>query len=60
VSWAAGRFRREEALALHREGVTITRIGRLFRISRQRASALVNGIAERPKRSPRPAPGIHR
>ena len=54
------RFRREEALALHGEGVNITRIGRLFRISRQRASALVNGITERPKRSSRPAPGIHR
>jgi hypothetical protein len=54
------RFRREEALALQREGVNITRIGRLFRVSRQRASALVNGITERPKRSSRPAPGIHR
>jgi hypothetical protein len=52
------RFRREEALALQREGVTITRIGRLFRISRQRASALVNGITERPKRSSRPGSRI--
>lgn len=35
------RFRREEALALQRENVSITRIGELFRVSRQRASALL-------------------
>jgi hypothetical protein len=53
-------FRRAEALALQREGVNITRIWRLFRISRQRASALVNGITERPTRSPHPGSSIHR
>jgi type II secretory pathway component PulJ len=42
------RFRREEALALQRENVNITRIGELFRVSRQRVSALLN---ERPART---------
>lgn len=36
-----GRFRREEALALRREQVSINRIGQLFGVSRQRISALV-------------------
>lgn len=36
-----GRFRREEALALRREGLSITRIGQLFGVSRQRISVLV-------------------
>jgi hypothetical protein len=36
-----GRFRREEALALHREDVSINRISQLFGVSRQRASVLV-------------------
>ena len=36
------RFRREEALALKREDVTITRIGELFRVSRQRVSTLLH------------------
>jgi hypothetical protein len=35
------RFRREEALALKREDVSITRIGELFRVSRQRVSTLL-------------------
>lgn len=34
-----GRFRREEAVALHAEGETITGIGRLFGVSRQRVSS---------------------
>ncbi|MER5673031.1 hypothetical protein [Pseudonocardia alni] len=34
-----GRFRREEAVALHGEGETIAGIGRLFGVSRQRVSA---------------------
>ncbi|ANY08663.1 hypothetical protein AFB00_23050 [Pseudonocardia sp. HH130630-07] len=34
-----GRFRREEAVALHAEGETISGIGRLFGVSRQRVSA---------------------
>ena len=37
------RLRREEALALQRENVSITRIGELFRVSRQRVSALLQG-----------------
>jgi hypothetical protein len=35
------RFRREEALALQRENISITRIAELFRVSRQRVSALL-------------------
>lgn len=41
------RFRREEALALQRENVSITRIGELFRVSRQRVSALLQERADR-------------
>ena len=37
------RFRREEALALRREDVSITRIGELFGVSRQRISAILRG-----------------
>jgi hypothetical protein len=40
------RFRREEALALRREQLSITRISELFGVSRQRVSALVQ---ERPR-----------
>ena len=43
------RFRREEALALQRENVSITRIGEMFRVSRQRVSAL---LQDRPGRRP--------
>ena len=46
-----GRFRREQALALRREEVTISRIGQLFGVSRQRASVLVR---RRPDRSGAP------
>jgi transposase len=42
------RFRREEALALQRENISITRIGELFRVSRQRVSAL---LQEKPNRA---------
>ncbi|MFC5947383.1 hypothetical protein ACFQH9_03705 [Pseudonocardia lutea] len=48
-----GRFRREEARALQREEVSITRIGKLFGVSRQRVSAILH---ETP-RSPRPSGG---
>ncbi|MFP5071223.1 hypothetical protein ACLFMI_16365 [Pseudonocardia nantongensis] len=37
------RFRREEARALHREEMGISRIGQLFGVSRQRISALIHG-----------------
>lgn len=37
-----GRFRREEARALQREQVSITRIGKLFGVSRQRVSAILS------------------
>jgi hypothetical protein len=40
-----GRFRREEALALRRENVSVSTISRLFGVTRQRVSALVQ---ERP------------
>lgn len=44
------RFRREEARALHREEMSISRIGELFGVSRQRISALIHGgqSGERP------------
>jgi hypothetical protein len=45
VSWAAGRFRREEALALHREGVTITRIGPA--VPHQQATRVGSGERDR-------------
>lgn len=38
---AGSRFRREEALALAREDVSITDISKMFGVSRQRVSALV-------------------
>ncbi|MCW0214405.1 MAG: hypothetical protein OJJ54_13680 [Pseudonocardia sp.] len=43
-----GRFRRDEAVALHRENVSITRIGKLFGVSRQRVSAILQESARRP------------
>ena len=36
-----GRFRRAEAKALHGEGMTMERIAGLFRVTRQRVSALL-------------------
>jgi hypothetical protein len=39
---AGGKLRRLEALALHEEGMTMDTIARLFGVSRQRVSALVN------------------
>lgn len=41
------RFRREEALALQREHVSITRISELFRVSRQRVSTILHGTRPR-------------
>lgn len=41
------RFRREEALALHREDVSITRISELFGVSRQRVSTILHGTRPR-------------
>jgi hypothetical protein len=38
---AGSRFRREEALALRREQISITRISELFGVSRQRVSTLL-------------------
>ncbi|MFP5020375.1 hypothetical protein [Pseudonocardia phyllosphaerae] len=60
-----GRFRREEAVALHAEGESITGIGRLFGVSRQRVSAYlqehdrIEAGAERADgdEPPNPAPG---
>ena len=47
------RFRREEARALHQEEMSISRIGQLFGVSRQRISALIHGgpPADRPARA---------
>lgn len=50
-----GRFRREQARALQREQVSITRISQLYGVSRQRVSILVrdqprrSGPGERPR-----------
>ncbi|MCE3551736.1 hypothetical protein LWC33_09745 [Pseudonocardia sp. RS11V-5] len=49
-----GRFRREEARALQREEVSITRIGKLFGVSRQRVSAILH----EPPRAPRSDGGV--
>ena len=49
---AGSRFRREEARALQRENVSITAIGKLFGVTRQRASTLVQERAERDQGSP--------
>jgi hypothetical protein len=43
-----GRFRRDEAVALQRENVSITRIGKLFGVSRQRVSAILQERARQP------------
>jgi hypothetical protein len=43
------QVRREEAFALQREKVSITRIGELFRVSRQRVSALLQDRPTRPR-----------
>jgi hypothetical protein len=47
-----GRFRRDEAVALQRENVSITRIGKLFGVSRQRVSAILQESARRPDEEP--------
>ena len=50
---AAGtRFRQAEARALHDEGLTLEEIGRLFRLTRQRISALLRSPSAPP---PNPA-----
>ncbi len=41
LSEAGGRWRREEARALHREGLSMERIAQLFGVTRQRVSALL-------------------
>lgn len=41
LSDAGGRWRREEARALHDEGLSMERIAALFGVSRQRVSALL-------------------
>lgn len=40
---SGSRWRRAEALALHAEGLSINRIAVLFRVTRQRVSALIGG-----------------
>lgn len=42
---AAGQFRRAEAEALHREGLTMDRIAHLFGVTRQRVSVLLRSRA---------------
>jgi hypothetical protein len=46
---ASGPFRREEARALHDEGVTITRVASLFGVTRPRVSEI---LPSRPKARP--------
>ena len=41
LATAGGRWRREEALALHAEGLSINRIAAQFGVTRQRISALI-------------------
>ena len=41
LSEAGGRWRREEARALHAEGLSMERIAALFGVTRQRVSALL-------------------
>ena len=41
------RWRREEARALHAEGLSMDRIARLFGVTRQRVSALLNSTPGR-------------
>ncbi|GIF23391.1 hypothetical protein BJ973_000252 [Actinoplanes tereljensis] len=43
LSRSGSRWRRAQALVLHAEGVSINRIAALFRVTRQRISALING-----------------
>jgi hypothetical protein len=43
LSAGGSRWRRAQALALQAEGVSINRIATLFRVTRQRVSALLNG-----------------
>ncbi len=48
-------WRREEARALHREGMTMERIAQLFGVTRQRVSALLNlSGGDRPAAAARP------
>lgn len=51
---SGARLRRAEAQALHREGLTIQEIGRLFGVSRQRVSALLHRAARRAAATPLP------
>ncbi len=56
-------WRREEARALHREGMTMERIAQLFGVTRQRVSALLNlsgGARPAPPATPRDHPAIAR
>ncbi|MCU7729411.1 helix-turn-helix domain containing protein [Actinoplanes sp. KI2] len=46
LSVSGSRWRRAQALVLHAEGVSINRIAALFRVTRQRISALINGHAQ--------------
>ncbi len=50
---AGTRFRQAEAHALHNEGMTMEEIGRRFRLTRQRISALIRA-AETPPPDQRP------
>jgi hypothetical protein len=45
LATAGGRWRREEALALHAEGLSINRIAAQFGVTRQRISALIKAGA---------------
>ncbi|MDT7539706.1 MAG: hypothetical protein QOI82_3291 [Actinomycetota bacterium] len=49
LSAAGGRLRRVEVRALHAEGLSMEKIARLLRVSRQRVSAIINSpMGERP------------
>ena len=51
---AGSRWRREEACALHADGVSISGIATLFGVTRQRASVLVRGSTASSRSAPAP------
>lgn len=50
LNTVGGRWRRLEAAALHASGMSINEIGRLFGVTRQRASVLVRDPGDEPRR----------
>ena len=57
---ASGRFRREEARALHTEGVTMDEIAALFGVTRQRISEVLRSRPDTQRDADSPSVGIPR